>query len=222
MIFFLSSVSNKTFEVIRKIFNNEGESEKKGKNKRKSSSKMILGSTFKPFRGLNMDTVHDLLHDVSEGTTSLKEAIKKCQDIKTLQKVQSAFVKATSCGNWDSAVEKYPNFTTADMLEPFKTLDFSDANKIPKMFFSFCRHVMNSVNDNEHVSGETIDQDNHFRIAYCDVFGIMWRTPMEAVDPVTVNNAFTMASVTGFSGFSLSIFDLEGNTQVRYMLCCTK
>ena len=220
MIYFLSSLPSKTFEAVRNIFTNVSSEScttttKKGKGKKSSNPKMILGSTFKAFRGLDMDTVHQLLYDVGTGTATLKDVVKKCQDIKALQKVQTAFVQNTQCGNWDAAVQLYPYFTTAEKLEPFKTLDFSDSKKVPKKIFSFCQHVMSANND--EFADDTIKQDNHFLISHNSEFGIMWKANMEDVDPPSVKNAFTLANVTRFSGFSLSIFDLEGNTQVNYI-----
>jgi len=108
MIYFLSSLPSKTFDAVRNIFTNKKESStttaQKGKGKGKSKQcKMIMGSTFKPFRGLDMDIVHDLLYDVGNGVTTLKQAIKKCVDIKALQKVQTAFVQTTQCGDWNAA-----------------------------------------------------------------------------------------------------------------------
>jgi len=224
MIYFLSSVPNKTFDVIRKIFTNDtGASpsqSKKGKGKKRTSPKAILGSTFKPFRGLTMDTVHDLLCEVSKGTSTLKEATKKCQDIKALQKVQTAFIQVTKCDTWDTAVERYPYFTTSDMLEPFKTLDFSDPKKVPAKFFSFCQHVMDAPTNNDQESSENFDQDNHFRISHYNVIGLIWKTTMEAVDPPNVKDSLASANVSRFPGFSLSIFDIEGSTEVNNTVHC--
>lgn len=62
-----------------------------------------------------MDTVHELLCEVSAGTTALKKATKKCQDITALQKVQTAFLQVTKCDNWYAAEEHYPHFTTAEI-----------------------------------------------------------------------------------------------------------
>jgi len=223
MIYFLSSLPSKTFEVVQDIFTNVSSEStattKKGKGKAKKGTtpKMILGSTFKAFRGMDMETVHKLLYDVVNPATNttLKGAVKKCQDIKALQKVQTAFIQTTKCGNWDAAVQLYPMFTTAEKLEPFKNLNFSDSNKVPKKFFSFCQHVM-SANSDEFCDGQ-IEQDGHFQILHNTEFGVMWKTSMDKVDPHTVKNALTLANVTRFSGFNLCIFDLEGNAQVNYI-----
>lgn len=73
--------------------------------------------------------VHDILQEVSHKECSFKEAITKCNDVKLLQKIQTAFIKATNCESWDETVEKYPSFTTAEKLEAFKNLDILSAYK---------------------------------------------------------------------------------------------
>lgn len=68
---------------------------------------------------------------------SFKQAVDKCADIKAMQKVQDAFRKATVCKTWEEAEEKYPLYTTAKKLEPFKRLNYS-GSKIPEQLMKFC------------------------------------------------------------------------------------
>ena len=114
--------------------------------------------------------------------------------------------QVTGCANWEAAVERYPHFTTADILEPFKSLDFS----VPKK--AFCQHAINAPINNEQEPNEHFDQDKLFRILQSKVIGIMWKTAMETVDPVSVKDCLANSNVPGFG---LSIFDLEESTQVN-------
>jgi len=74
---------------------------------------------------------------------------------------------------------------------------------------------MNAQINNEQEPNEHFDQDKLFRILHSKAIGIMWKTAMETVDPVSVKDCLANSNVPRFSGFGLSIFDLEESTQYK-------
>ena len=108
MIFFLASLPLKIFTVLHRIYKDYSRAKLKDQvvsraNKGIDSVLDLKGSTFKPFRGLDFDVIHNLLVEIDEKKSSIKEAIDKCCDIKALQKVQAAFVKFTNCEDFAEA-----------------------------------------------------------------------------------------------------------------------
>ena len=102
MIFFLASVPNRTFVVLENIFMMYSRGQLKDQVVTKSkkgicSFPKLKGSAFKLFRGLDTNVVYEVLQEVSCKKCSFKEATTKCSDVKSLQKVQTAFIKATNC-----------------------------------------------------------------------------------------------------------------------------
>jgi len=71
--------------------------------------------------------LHQILNDVAETKCIFQIAIKK---FKALQK--SYFVSITGAKNWDEADEKFQEFTTVQMLEPYKKIKFRE--KAPERF----------------------------------------------------------------------------------------
>ena len=100
----------------------------------------LKGSKFKGLRGIKEDVVHRLLLELSEKRITISEMSSECNSIKQLQKVQSALIKGTGCSSWEEATEKFPSFTTAEQLEPFRKLAFS-GGKLPEPFLRFCHRV---------------------------------------------------------------------------------
>ena len=74
-------------------------------------------------------------------------------DIKQLTKIQIAFLKIVNYATWVEAEQEFPEFTEADMLEPFKKLNFSSAT-VPAVFMKYCRLAMKSKSG----SNEAIQQ----------------------------------------------------------------
>ena len=175
-------------------------------NKGINSFPDLKGSTFKPFRGLDSATIHDLLHRIFNKECSLKEAVSMCNDIKALQRIQSAFIKLTNSESWEHAVERYPTFTSAQKLEPFKTLNFTNPKAVPPQFFKYCQQAM--VSQTVMSSNEVPeDGDDTFHTRHGNVGGTIWR--MDALS-ITPENLKTSA-VTSCHGFSLSIIDLAND-----------
>ena len=219
MIFFLASVPNRTFVLLENVFMMYSQGQLKDQVVAKSKKGIctfpeLKGSAFKPFRGLEASVVHDLLEEVSCKGCSFKEAITKCNDIKSLQKVQTAFIKATNCDNWDEACEKYPAFTTAQKLEPFKSLDFSNPRKVPEKFFIYCQHVA-EVTKAPQQGAVHEDQDKYFFISHENSQGLLWRTNMLDVCPEDTENALRTANVSRCTGFHLTLLDLVNDDEVR-------
>ena len=125
--------------------------------------------------------------------------------LESVAKIQNAFVKVMSCNSWDEAQEKYPLFTTAEKLEPFKTLDFS--KKIPEQFMRFCHDIIKRDKDlsDNNQQGE---QDNIFWLSGIGSVGIIWKEDLAKVSPDSIGAALKIAQIDNFRGFQLSIIDL--------------
>ena len=204
MVFFLSSLKRDSFKLLDGIYAAFAEGKLKGQsvsrsNKGINSFPDLKGSTFKPFRGLDVTTIHLILLQIFNKECSLKEAASQCNDIKSLQRIQSAFMKLTNVETWEDAVEKYPTFTTVQKLEPFKTLNFTNPKVIPPQFFKFCQHAMASPNN-----AETENGDELFHIENNDVQGTIWKCNALSINPEN----FKATSITSCHGFGLAIFDL--------------
>ena len=217
MIFFLSSMPKRTFILLENIFKMYSQGKLKDQVVTKSKKGIcsfpeMKGSAFKPFRGLELDTIHDILEEIDNKKCSFKEATTKCSDIKALQKVQSAFIRATNCENWEQAVQHYPLFTTVEKLEPFKHLDFTNSRKVPEKFFAYCQQIKEGMNDQQSVVNE--DHDNYFFISHRNSLGLLWKTNMLEVHPESIDNTLKIAKVLRCSGFHLSILDLIGDDEV--------
>lgn len=126
MIFYLSSLPNQSFDVLKQVYYAELKSQSVPRSKKGTIGKHLdlKGSQFKCLRGLEVPEVHRLLIELNS-KISLKEMGNECATIKQMQKVQVAFIRGTNCKNWDEPCERFPLFTTAEQLEPFKKLNFS-------------------------------------------------------------------------------------------------
>ena len=138
MIFYLASLSCKSFDALLTIYQKFAEGSLKGQHVPRSKKGTLAkppdlkGSKFKCLRGISEDIVCHLLREVAEGNVSLNEMSSECVSIKQIQKVQAAFIKGTYSESWTEAQEKFPKFATAEQLEPFKRLNFT--NKLPEQF----------------------------------------------------------------------------------------
>ena len=81
------------------------------------------------------------MYELNEGQISLKEAAVLCNNIKQLKHIQLSFMKITNCENWCESQERFPQFTTAGKLEPFKKLSFSNST-VPEQFMRFCKEAL--------------------------------------------------------------------------------
>ena len=190
---------NRTFHLLENVFKMYSQGKLKDQVVTKSKKGIcsfpeMKGSAFKPFRGLELSTIHDILEDISSKKCSFKEATTKCSDIKALQKVQSAFIRAANCDNWEEAVEHYPLFTTAEKLEPFKHLDFTNSKKVPEKFFAYCQRIKEGMNELRLAVHE--DHDNYFFISHQNSMGLLWKTNMLDVHPENVDTTLKIAKAS--------------------------
>lgn len=70
-------------------------------------------------RGLDEESVHDLLQNVKDKKLSLMKLNETCWELKKLQALRKLFVKEISSTSWEEAVAKFPHFTTDDQLKQF-------------------------------------------------------------------------------------------------------
>ncbi|XP_065913661.1 uncharacterized protein [Dysidea avara] len=212
LIYFLSALPNETFGHVRKIFDLHAQGELKTIARSKKGAKGqvpdLPGSSFKPFRGLDQDTLCQLMADISSKKLTFREAVSKCSDIKAIQKVRNCFMKVTGCKTWEQAEEKYPCYTSSEKLEPFKSLNCSGV-ETPAQLLHFCKRAMEfpcPVQD----SGVVVDHENVFLIQNSNSSGLLWKTKLCDATPGALRNCFAQVGRSGFPGFSLSFLDFTG------------
>lgn len=164
----------------------------------------LKGSNFRCLRGVSELTVHKLLLEVSEEKLSLQEIAVQCADAKVLSKIQLGFIKATNCASWEDALQKFPMFTTAEKLEPFKCLDFSSST-LPEQFMMFCRSALNysPEEDNDAVAVNLKEDDNLFVIEHQSSIGLFWKTDVFTVNSDNMNRIFEKVSYPLFASYLL-------------------
>lgn len=204
MIYFLASLPTRSFHVLHSVYLAHSKGRLKGQVISRSDKGIdavldLKGSTFKAFRGLDSDVVYQLLTEIDNKKCSVKEAISKCAEIKVLQKIQEAFIKVTNCEDWDEAVTKYPDFATAEKLEPFKKLDFSNPKKVPDKFLKFCQRAKEvpTVADGHQ------EHDGYFSIFHNGCMGIVWKQNFFELVPQSFNEVNCSCR-----GLNLVILDL--------------
>ncbi|XP_065901837.1 uncharacterized protein [Dysidea avara] len=163
------------------------------------SSLDLKGSTFKPFQALDISTIHELLLKIEDETMTIKEAMMQCGDIKKLHKIQQAFVKGMELDTWEKAVEVYPQFATAEKLEPFKHLNFSKA-ELPPQFLNYCQYIKTPGNVSD------INTDKLFSFNYLDCTSIFWKNSVSNITVNAIDTIFTTTTVR-FTGFTLAVLD---------------
>ena len=209
MIFYLASLPCEAYSALTTIYQKFSEGGLKGQHIPRSKKGTLAkppdlkGSKFKCLRGIVEDVVCSLLMEVAEAKISPTEMNSECISIKQLNKVQSAFIKGTNSSSWAEAQEKYPNFATAEQLEPFKKLNFS--TKLPEQFLKFCQRVMHTGGESD--SSNCSDTDSIFCMSVNTSIGIFWKEDTMLMNPSKVQTVF-QSTGNSFSGFSLSVFDI--------------
>ena len=82
----------------------------------------LKGNNFKPFRGLEIEVVLEVLQEVAEKKMSLHEMASHCNKVKQLKVVQKSFIEATGMENWEEVIEKLPSFATPEALDEFTSV----------------------------------------------------------------------------------------------------
>ena len=212
MIYFLASLPLKSFDVLQSIYKAHSKGGLKSQVIPRSDKGIdavldLKGSSFKAFRGLDADIIYQLLSEVDNKKSSIKEAVAKCAEIKALQKVQAAFIKFTNCEDWDEAVTKYPDFATAEKLEPFKKLDFSNPKKVPDKFLKFCQQAKEVTTS---VDGH-LEHDGYFSTSHKGYMGILWHQNLFDLLPQTLSEVKCSCK-----GLNLVILDLLRSDKVIF------
>ena len=143
MVFYLASLPCNAYQTLSEIYDLHADGKLKGRVPRSkkgitAKSPDLKGSNFKVLRGVNSEDVLRLLIEVKNLKISLGELASECTTLKLLTKVQAGLVKGTNCSSWKEVVQKYPNYCTAEQLEPFTKLNFSKKT-LPDQFLRFCQ-----------------------------------------------------------------------------------
>ena len=208
MIFYMASLPNDCFGVLRDIYSMYQRGQLKGQHlprtKKGPSPKSpdLKGSQFKCLRGIEFSTVYRLLMEIKKKQISMKELCCESNSMKQLQRVQMGFVKKTNCSGWAEAQQRFPSFATAQQLEPFKNLSFA-GNTLPESLLRFCQQALEC----EKRSPVQCDADNVFSISHGMVHALFWKQDVHRVNPDNLEEVFSSAGLK-FPGFTLCVFDL--------------
>ena len=225
MVFYLASLPMETFRLLEQIYKKFNNADLKSqivpRSKKGTVTKKLdlKGSQFKCLRGVEMSEVRRLLLEVSDSVISLKEMSSECIAIKHLHKVQAAFVQGTNCTDWNEAREKFPKYTTAEQLEPYKKLDYS-GKTLPGMFLKFCQRVLaeNQEKTSHTPCADELQTDDSFFVNHLGYWAIFWKMNIKLVTPDKFMSMLKSASDSlSFPGFSLGIFDMTNGKMVSLL-----
>ena len=82
---------------------------------------------------MDFETINDLFAEIEEKKCSIKDAINNAVILKYSIKSRLLLLSLPTVKIYEVA-EKHPDHTTAERLEPFKELDFSNSRKLPDRF----------------------------------------------------------------------------------------
>ena len=145
MIFFLASLPDEEYAVVKEIFEMFESCEiKDQKLSRKQRGSLIhskldcKGVNFKPLRGLTPVTRKELLVNVRDGKLSFPELCTSCKYIKKMTEVKTQFMRYLNLSSWEVAEKTYPEHTKKEKLEPFLEMSFKN-DAIPPLFLASCK-----------------------------------------------------------------------------------
>ncbi|XP_068755853.1 uncharacterized protein [Montipora capricornis] len=79
----------------------------------------LVASKFKCIRGLDTDSLKALLAKVADGEMSFAEMKLRVMEIKNIAALKTEFVKKAGCESWEEALERFPDFTSEELLQQF-------------------------------------------------------------------------------------------------------
>lgn len=110
----------------------------------------VIGSNFKPLRGLDVEVVHQLLKEVADKEMSMQEMMVECRDVKVMKEVQAAFMRETGISSWEEATENFPAFVTADALDEFRCCNFKSGNMPARFAAIMMTYMLYAYNFNRY------------------------------------------------------------------------
>lgn len=122
MVFHLACLPISTFNHVWRIYEQYAHGSLKGQKAWKAKQASVKqsnlkGSNFKGIRGMDPNTVHSLLTEISERKLSLAEFASKCTSVKRMGKMQAGFVKATNCETWEDVKSNLKNSTATATIQ---------------------------------------------------------------------------------------------------------
>ena len=140
MVFMLSTLSNKNYELYRVIVTAFEKIKVKGIAAPKVDCK---GSNFRGLRGFSETECTEMLEKSASGETVLKSLNSTCFNQKKKKKILESFVSLVGTKDWKEAQQKYPNFANAKLLSDlFLKCNF---NPIPAAFTDYCSRAVRCV-----------------------------------------------------------------------------
>lgn len=210
MVLFLASLPEDEYKLLLEIFEKYESFKIKDQSlsgpkrgKCRQAKLDCKGSYFKPLRGLDEDARRDLLSQLFGEEISFQELAASCKYAKQMRNVQSSFMKYLDIPSWEIAVQKYPEHTTSERLEPFLDLSFK-ADSMPPSFVSFCRHAKQTVESSVAGTSSLESRDSQKTVHVGNVLASILKK-----DVLTVGTQDLLSSVTypNFCGLNLTILD---------------
>lgn len=128
-IFLLSGLEKEVFSILEKVFKTFEEFKIKDQTSSVSQAKKLMcgamqqpnlvASKFKCIRGLDTDSLKALLAKVADGEMSFAEMKLRAMEIKNIAALKTEFVKKAGCESWEEALERFPDFTSEELLQQF-------------------------------------------------------------------------------------------------------
>lgn len=213
MIFFLASLPEEEYDIVKEIFglfeSCEIKDQKLSRSQRGSliNSKLdCKGVNFKPCRGLGSKMRKELLEKIRDGELSFFELNASCKYIKKMTNVKTNFMRYMNISSWELAKETYPDHTTKEKLEPFMEMSFKD-NNMPPLFQAFCKQAKCSTISPMQEASSAPDhhspQNSALLKAGNTVALVLRHDVLQLEDKVLLSSA----SLHSCNGFSLTIVD---------------
>ena len=134
MVFFLASMPSPAYDIycsLVHMYENDS---------KKSASKLdCKGFKFKGLRGLDQNSVLNVLNKVKDGSLKLNNINNHCYQLKVLEKVKTSFIKLVGAENWEDARKIHPEYASEHKLISLFVPNF---NADSMSFIDYCRRAV--------------------------------------------------------------------------------
>ena len=212
MIFFLASLPEEEYQCLLETFAAYESCELKDQTLSRAQrgvSKFAKidckGVNFKPLRGVSCEERKELLMKVRDGELSFSEMGETCRYTKKMNVVRNNFISYLNLDSWEEAMEKFPNFTSKERLEPFFDLQFKQG-KMPPSFVSFCQQAKrSSVNEEAGTATSALKpRDDCLMVSVDKNFGVLLQKNVLTINTKEILDTF---GDVGCTGLHLTILD---------------
>ena len=208
MTLFLASLPQEEYQIVLQIFEKFEECELKDQSLSRAqrgatrNSKLdCKGGYFKPLRGIDPSTRKELLQQVLDGDLSFRELASSCKYAKKMRDVQVSFMRYLDLPSWEVAMDKYPEQTKNERLEPFLDLPFK-TDSMPPSFVSFCQLAKQSLAT--HSGNNPTNSSELKNVLVGKTTALLLNKDVLGVE---TDYLLSLVRSHGFCGFNLTIID---------------